>query len=281
MISALIIVFREMLEMALVIGVLLAATEGVPGSRRWIGIGSLAGLGGAILFAVFMGEVESSFTGNGEFLLNAGLLMLASILIAWTVVWMNQHGREMTARMRHIGQSVVEGELPKTALAIVSMAAVMREGGEAVFFLFGAAQSIPDDGFNILLGGSLGVLFGALVGYIIYKGLVHIPLKHVFGVIGWVLILLAAGMASQSIQNLVTIDFLPPLMDPIWDSSAWLPQSGFIGEILHVMVGYTDQPSGMQVLAFLLALIVIVSLNRYVQMRCKRQRRHVSAASTG
>ncbi len=279
MLSALIIVFREMLEMALVLGVLLAATKGVPGSRRWITIGSIAGVGGAILFAVFMSEVESSFTGSGEFLLNAGLLMLASVLIAWTVIWMSQHGREMTEHMRHIGQSVVEGELPRTALAVVSMAAVMREGGEAVFFLFGAAQSIQNDGFNILVGGSLGVLSGALVGYAIYKGLVHIPLKHVFGIIGWILMLLAAGMASQSIQNLVTIDVLPPLMDPIWDSSAWLPQSGFIGEILHVMIGYSDQPSGMQILVFLLALIAIVSLNRYIQVRCKRQRRQVSAAS--
>jgi len=276
-ISALVIVFREMLEMALVLGVLLAATKGMPGTRRWIGMGSIAGAGGAILFAVFMSEVENSFTGNGEFLLNAGLLMLASILIAWTVIWMSQHGREMAAHMRHVGQSVVEGELPKTALAIVSMAAVMREGGEAVFFLFGAAQSVQDDGFSILLGGFLGVLSGALVGYVIYRGLVHIPLKYVFGVVGWILILLAAGMASQAVQNLVMIGFLPPLMDPIWDSSGWLPADSFIGEILHVMIGYTDQPSGMQMLIFSLALIVIVSLNRYVQTRSIRQKGHAPA----
>jgi len=277
MISALIIVFREMLEMALVLGVLLAATKGIPGTRRWIGMGSLAGAGGATLFAVFMSEVENSFTGNGEFLLNAGLLMLASILIAWTVIWMSQHGREMAAHMHHVGQSVVEGELPKTALAIVSMTAVMREGGEAVFFLFGAAQSIQSDGFSVLLGGFLGVLSGALVGYVIYRGLVHIPLKYVFGVIGWILILLAAGMASQSVQNLVVIDYLPPLMDPIWDSSSWLPADSFIGEILHVMIGYTDQPSGMQMLMFAFALVVIASLNRYVQTRSRQQEKQVPA----
>ncbi len=277
MIAALVIVFREMLEMALVLGVLLAATEGMPGTRRWIGIGALAGAGGALLIALFMAELENSVSGNGEFLFNAGVLMLASILIAWTVIWMSQHGREMAARMRHVGQSVAEGDLPKTALAIVSLAAVMREGGEAVFFLFGAAQSVPGDGSGMLMGGLLGVVFGALVGYVIYKGLVHIPLKHLFGVIGWLLILLAAGMASQAVQNLVLIDLLPPLMDPLWDSSGWLPQSGFIGEILHVMIGYTDQPSGMQILVFLLTLIVIISLNRYVQVRYERQRIHAPA----
>ncbi len=277
MISALIIVFREMLEMALVLGVLLAATEGMPGTRRWIGIGSLAGAAGAFLIALFMDEMENAATGDGEFLFNAGVLILASILIAWTVIWMSQHGREMAVRMRHVGQSVAEGELPKTALAMVSLAAVMREGGEAVFFLFGAAQSVQDDGFSVLLGGLLGVVLGALVGYVIYKGLAHIPLKHLFGVIGWLLILLAAGMASQAVQNLVLINVLPALMDPVWDSSGWLPQSSFIGEVLHVMIGYTDQPSGMQMLIFSLALIVIVSINRYVQVRHERQRSHVTA----
>lgn len=277
MISALVIVFREMLEMSLVLGVLLAATRGMPGSRRWIGLGGIAGAGGAILIALFMEELENSVTGDGEFLFNAGLLMLASVLIAWTVIWMSRNGREMAARMRHVGQSVVEGELPRTALAIVSMTAVMREGGEAVFFLFGAAKSIQDDGFSMMLGGFLGVALGALVGYVIYKGLVHIPLKHLFGVIGWVLILLAAGMASQAVQNLVVIGVLPPLIDPIWNSSGWLPESGFLGEVLHVMIGYSDHPSGMQILIFLLSLVVIVSLNRYVQTRSVRRKEHAPA----
>ncbi len=277
MISALVIVFREMLEMSLVLGVLLAATRGMPGSRRWIGLGGIAGAGGAILIALFMEELENSVTGDGEFLFNAGLLMLASVLIAWTVIWMSRNGREMAARMRHVGQSVVEGELPRTALAIVSMTAVMREGGEAVFFLFGTAKSIQDDGFSMMLGGFLGVALGALVGYVIYKGLVHIPLKHLFGVIGWVLILLAAGMASQAVQNLVVIGVLPPLIDPIWDSSGWLPESGFLGEVLHVMIGYADHPSGMQMLTFLLSLVVIASLNRYVQTRSVRRKEHAPA----
>jgi len=276
-ISALVIVFREMLEMSLVLGVLLAATRGMPGSRRWIGLGGIAGAGGAILIALFMEELENSVTGDGEFLFNAGLLMLASVLIAWTVIWMSRNGQEMAARMRHVGQSVVEGELPRTALAIVSMTAVMREGGEAVFFLFGAAKSIQDDGFSMMLGGFLGVALGALVGYVIYKGLVHIPLKHLFGVIGWVLILLAAGMASQAVQNLVVIGVLPPLIDPIWNSSGWLPESGFLGEVLHVMIGYADHPSGMQMLTFLLSLVVIASLNRYVQTRSVRRKEHAPA----
>ena len=65
MISSLVIVFREMLEMALVVGVLMAATRGMTGSRHWIGLGVLGGLVGAGLFALFMEQVESSFSGDG------------------------------------------------------------------------------------------------------------------------------------------------------------------------------------------------------------------------
>jgi len=86
-----------------------------------------------------------------------------------------------------------------------------------------------------------------------------------FGVIGWVLIVLAAGMASQAVENLVMIDMLPALVDPLWNTSAWLPQSGMIGEVLRVMTGYSDQPSGMQMLVFVLALVLMALLNRYVR----------------
>ncbi|OIO69270.1 MAG: iron permease [Zetaproteobacteria bacterium CG12_big_fil_rev_8_21_14_0_65_55_1124] len=265
MTSALIIVFREMLEMALVLGVLFAATKGMRLSRQWIGAGIGAGIVGAVLFALFMEEIEGSANGDGEFIFNAAILGIASALIAWTVVWMSSHGREMAEKMRRVGQSVMDGDAPRTALAVVAAAAVLREGGEAVFFLFGAAQTVQQDGASVLMGAGLGVLLGGITGYVIYRGLVRIPLRHLFGVIGWVLIVLAAGMASQAVENLVMIDMLPALVDPLWNTSAWLPQSGMIGEVLRVMTGYSDQPSGMQMLVFVLALVLMALLNRYVR----------------
>jgi len=262
MTSALIIVFREMLEMAMVLGVLYAATRGMQTSRRWIGAGVGAGVVGALLFALFMEEIESSVEGDGEFLFNAVVLATASMLIAWTVVWMSRHGREMTEKMRNVSQSVIDGDAPRMALAVVAAAAVLREGGEAVFFLFGAAQTAQSDGSSILMGAGMGILLGVLTAYLIYRGLVRIPLRHLFGVIGWLLIVLAAGMASQAVGNLVMIDMLPALIDPLWDASAWLPETGVLGEILHAMAGYSDQPSGMQVAVFAIALLVMGLLNQ-------------------
>jgi len=254
MMSAVIIVFREVLEMSIVLGVLLAATTGSLQSRRWIGLGTLLGLLGAIIVALFMEEMESSMSGDGEFVFNAVVLGLASILIAWTVIWMAKHGREMSLHMQQVGQSVAGGDLPGTALLFVTLAAVMREGSEAVFFLFGAAQSAQQDGWDIVWGGAVGLVLGATVGFILYRGLVRIPVKHMFLVVGWLLMLLAAGMASQAAYNLVLVEMLPPLVDTVWDSSALLSMESIFGELLHVLMGYDDRPNGMQVLVFIVFL---------------------------
>ncbi len=267
MLSALVIVFREMLEMALVIGVLLAATRGLRGSRSWIGMGIFAGLFGALIVALFMEEMEAAVSGNGEFIFNAVVLLVAATLIAWTVIWMSQHGREMSANMRRVGTSVSEGSLPSTALAIVAFSAVMREGAEAVFFLFGAARTVPSDGWSLLTGGLLGAVAALLIGTIIYLGLSRIPLSRLFSIASWLLIFMAAGMVSQASANLVIIEWLPALVDEVWDTSTILTQESLVGSFLHVMVGYDPAPSGIQVIAFSSAFAIMAGLYRHHQNR--------------
>ena len=267
MISSLIIVFREMLEMVLVLGVLMAATRGLAGSRQWIGLGALGGLMAALFFGLFMEQLEASFEGDGEFVFNAAVLFTASALIAWTVFWMSRHGREASQRMKQMGSSVMQGELPRTALMIVAFSAVMREGAEAAFFLFGAAQGAALEGYDMLTGGLLGAAVALLVGAALYLGLVRIPVNKLFAVAGWMLMLLAAGMASQGVWNLVVIGWLPPLIDPLWNSSALLSQSSMFGELLHVLVGYDDQPSALQVIVFAASLSLMCLIYYRLQHR--------------
>jgi len=261
MISAMVIVFREMLEMTLVIGVLLAATRGMQKGRQWIFIGAVAGLIGATLLGLFMEQMESSFDGNGEFIFNAGILLLASIFIAWTVLWMSYRGREISVQLKHLGESIQSGNLPCTALALITFSAVIREGSETVFFLFGTVQDAQTTGWNVALGGVAGAVISLIIGYLIYRGLTLIPLKQLFSFTGWLLILFAAGMISQAAWNLVVIDWLPSLIDPIWNTSSILPSNSIFGELLRVLTGYDEQPSGMQVLAFVLSLLLMAALN--------------------
>jgi len=264
MISSFVIVFREMLEMALVLGVLLAATEGDIKTRRWIAAGAVIGLLGAVIVALLMEELENAMQGDGEFLFNAIVLLLASVMIGWTVIWMRQHGREMALKMKSVGQSVIEGSLPYTALLLIAFSAVMREGSEAVFFLFGFAQS-GIEATSLFTGGLAGMVMGVIVGYLVYRGLIYIPVKHLFEITGWLLMLLAAGMASQAAWNLIVIDMLPPIIESMWNSSAWLSQESMVGELLHVLIGYDDNPSAMQLLVFVIALTIMMFMDRYCQ----------------
>lgn len=266
MVSALIIVFREVLEMAMVLGMLFAATKGVAGCRKWITSGAVAGVAGAMVVAFFMEALENSVEGAGEFIFNAVVLSIASLLLAWTVIWMSRHGREMSMHMKQVGSSVAEGSTPMISLLLVSFAAVMREGSEAVFFLFGALQS-GDDASMMLTGGLLGLVAGIVLGVLLYQGLVRIPMKYVFSVTGALLILLASGMASQAAFNLVLVDLLPPLVDTLWDSSFILTQDSFLGSVLHVMIGYDEQPSGMQILVFMVTLSLVSWLYRRAQIK--------------
>jgi len=272
MISSMVIVFREMLEMVLVVGVLLAATRGLTGSRLWIGLGVIGGLLGATFFGVFMEQMESSFDGDGEFIFNAVILLMASVMIAWTVFWMSKYGREMSQRMKQVGSSVKAGDLPFTALAVVALAAVMREGSEAAFFLFGAAQGINEDGWSMFIGGMMGAGIALAIGALLYLGLARIPLKQLFSVVGWLLMLLAAGMASQAASNLVMIGWLPPLVDPLWNSSTLLSTDSMLGELLHVLVGYEDHPNALQVIVFAMSLAIMVVLSYRLRMPTKQER---------
>jgi len=253
-IASLTIVFREMLEMAMIVGILMAATHQVTASRRWIGGGVALGLSGAMLLAWFMEEMEAAFDGTGEFIFNAVVLSLASMLLAWTVVWMSKQGQIMATQMRQAGQDFSAGSMSGMALLLITFSAVVREGSEAVFFLFGAWQVGDQDSNSMVAGGLLGVVLGIGCGYLLYKGLLKISIQHVFQVIAWLLMLVAAGMASQACWNLVVIEWLPPLIDPLWNSSSILSQDSWLGELLHVLMGYDDRPSALQVIVFVATL---------------------------
>lgn len=263
MTGSLIIVFREVLEAALVLGIVLAASRGVAGSRHWIAGGVLAGVLGALLVAAGAEQVASAFEGVGQELLNATILLTAVAMLAWHAVWMSRHGAHIASEMRTVGHDVSAGRRPLSVLALVVGLAVLREGSEVVLFLYGIAAGGTGAG-AMWAGSAAGLVAGAAVGALLYFGLLRIPTRHLFTVTGWMIILLAAGMAGQAGGYLVQAGVLPGLVEPLWDSSGWLPQNGVPGELLHVLVGYADRPSLTQVLFYAVTLGGIVLLDRIV-----------------
>src|SRR6185437_5877391 len=160
MLGALIIVFREVVEAGLVVGIVLAATHGIAGRGWWVSLGIVAGVLGASIVAAFAGAISNAFAGSGQELLNATVLIVAVISLTWHNVWMAEHGREIVAELRQVGDDVSAGRRPLTALAVVVFVAVMREGSEIVLFLYGIVVTGTSMG-SLLLGGVLGLLGGA------------------------------------------------------------------------------------------------------------------------
>ncbi|MGE4220693.1 MAG: FTR1 family protein [Alphaproteobacteria bacterium] len=264
MLASLLVVFREILEAGLIVGIVLAATRGIDGRMKWTAAGIAAGVAGAVIVAAFADALYAAFAGSGQELFNAAVLGAAVLMLAWHNIWMAQHGRQMAQESRDLGRSVAAGERPLYAVSIVIALAVLREGSEVVLFLYGIAAS-GAAGSGMLTGGLLGVAAGVAVSWLLYAGLLRIPLRHLFSVTGTMVTLLAAGMASQAVRFLIQMGAVPPLVDELWDTSAILRDDSLLGLTLKTLVGYTDRPAGMQLLAWLATVAAIIALTRLVR----------------
>jgi high-affinity iron transporter len=275
MLATAIIVFREVLEAALVIGIVLAATRGVARRALWVGCGTLGGLLGATAVAVFAEAIAAAASGIGQELFNAAILFSAVGMLGWHNVWMSRHGRELAADLKHVGAAVRSGTRPMHVLAAVVAMAVLREGSELVLFLFGLAAAETDAASGMLAGALLGLGVGAATGAALYRGLLRIPGSLLFAVTGWMILLLAAGMAAQGAAFLAQADILPALGESLWDTSGLIEDASLAGRVLHTLIGYSARPDGIQVLFYVLTLGGILTLMKIVN------RKHRSVSPTG
>jgi high-affinity iron transporter len=259
MFATALIVFREVLEAALIVGIVAAATRGIPGRARWIAAGIAAGVLGSLAVAAGAGYLSQLAEGMGQELFNATILGIAVAMLAWHNIWMSVHGRELAAHANEVGAEIRNGAKALSVLLVVIAIAVLREGSETVLFLYGVAISGDDARMPMILGGAIGLAGGVAVGWFLFKGLLRIPLRYFFAATSFLVLLLAAGMASQAARFLIQANVLPSLAAPVWDTSSLISNSSLIGKALTGMVGYDARPAGMQI-AFYLAVLVVVWL---------------------
>ena len=264
MLSALLIVFREVIEAGLIVGIVLAATAGVPRRGLAVSLGVLAGVLGACLVAGFAGELAALFQGSGQELFNASILLLAVMMLTWHNVWMASHGRQMAKELKAAGHEVITGKRTLAALGIVVGVAVLREGSEVVLFLYGIAAQGGTSNAALLIGGALGLAAGAAVSALMYFGLLTIPAGRLFQVTSGLITLLAAGMAAQAALFLQNGGYLNVLTGTIWDTSWLLPEDSIAGRLVHTLVGYVEAPDGAQLLAYLGTILLVLALMRLV-----------------
>lgn len=276
MLATAIIVFREILEAALIIGIVAAATRGVLRRSAWISGGVVGGCIGAVVLALLADQIANLADGMGQEVFNASILLLAVVMLAWHNIWMSRHSRELVAQMKQVGKNVQEGGQTLFALALVVGLAVLREGAEIVLFLYG--QKIQGVQLSeMFLGGMGGVAGGVAMGYALYAGLLRIPLRYLFQATSGLILLLAAGMASQAARFLVQADWLPG-WGRLWDVSWILSNQSTLGRLLHALIGYDAAPLGSQMAVYAVTLLLIFTGMQWV--KALDQRTAVSAHNT-
>ena len=262
MFAALLVVFREVLEAALVITIVMAATRGVKRRSAFVCYGIAAGAAGAIALASFTTLIAASLNGNGQDVLNAAILLTAAIMLSGHVIWMGNHGKAMAAELRAVGEDIRMGRKSLTALSVIVGMAVLREGSEIVLFLEGLFASdhqiVP-----LMSGGALGLLAGCAAGTVLYFGLAKLPLKTVFQSTNILLCLIAAGMAARAANFLVQAGWLSDLSPPLWNTENIVSESSVTGKLLATLVGYVSEPTGIQLIFYVATLALIVTLTKW------------------
>ena len=275
------IVFREVLEAALIVGIVAAATTGIPGRARYIGGGILAGLFGSVLVAIAAEQISQLAEGVGQELFNASILGIAVVMLAWHNIWMSVHGRELATNAKQLGRDVSTGARALSVVLVVIAVAVLREGSETVLFLYGVAISGDASRGAMATGGAIGLVSGVAVGWLLFKGLLSIPLRHFFTATSALVLLLAAGMAAQAARFLIQANMLPSLASPLWDTSGVVDNSSMMGKVLQGLLGYDAQPAGMQVAFFVAALVTILAGMSWARRRAEGPRPVAARGSGG
>jgi len=258
MFGSAIIVFREVFEAALIIGIIAAATKHLDGRNRWLTLGIASGIAGSMLVAFLAEWIAGLAEGVGQELLNAGILGLAAVMLAWHNIWMARHGSQLAQDARTLGRDVSEGSKEMSALGLVIALCILREGSETVLFLHGLLAGNEETPTRVLTGGALGLGLGAAAGIALYSGFAKIPARWFFTATSGLILVLAAAMASQMAKFLSQADLLPTLAMPVWDSSWLLPNGSPVAAFLRILMGYDAQPLGIQVLFYAATVILII-----------------------
>lgn len=247
------IVWRESVEGILVVGILYtwlkAHPEGVRGMRYLWG-GVAAGLALAGLLALTMMGVYSSLSGDALDYFQLGMMLVAAALITQMVFWMRNHGRNIKKGLES-GLERAAGEANWMSVSIIAMLAVGRESAETVIFLYGTGMGQQGMAFAQFLGAAAsGFVLALLTFWLLIKGGRYLSWKIFFLVSETLLLLLAAGLLVGGVEKMIGFDWIPALVDPVWDSSFLLDDNTRIGNLVAALTGYRSHPALMLVFIY-------------------------------
>jgi high-affinity iron transporter len=271
MIPSFIITFRETLEAALVVGIVLSYLYRVKQTKHnnVVYAGIFSGIVASIIGAVLFTKLAGGFTGRAEEIFEGITMLIGALLLTTMILWM--------MKQKHIARELenrVATELTEThkfGLFSLVFVAILREGIETVIFL--RAAILVSTG-NTMIGSLAGVIAAILLGYAIFLGSMKINLKRFFNITSILLILFAAGLVAHGVHELQEAKVVPTVIEHIWNinppanldgSYPILHEKGHVGSILKSLFGYNGNPSLIEVLSYLLYITLVIGLWRNIE----------------
>jgi high-affinity iron transporter len=257
MFSAFLITFREGLEAALIVGIVLGYLRQIGQRNRapyaWAGVGVAAIL--SIILALAMRAIGAELQEPYEQIFEGTTMLFAVAVLTWMVFWMRYQGRTIKNRLEHSVQSAVtRGE--NWGLFGLTFLAVFREGVETALFL--AANAFATDAQATLLGAMIGITAAVVAGILIYAYAIRLDVKLFFDVTSVLLIVFAAGLAAHGIHEFQEIGWLPILNTTAWDTRWLLDHRSDLGSILRALFGYTAKPTWLEVVTYFGYWLIVV-----------------------
>ena len=249
MLFSFLVTLREGIEIALLVTILLGYLRKIEQKQHfreiWIGVGAAT-----LLSLAFGGVLEITSRELSGRVLEAfeGFTMLFAVgVLTWMVFWMKRQSAGISYNLRHrIDTALSRGSV--FALGVLAFTAVAREGFETTLFLF--AGSTDTSGTQFVLGGVIGFVIAGAGGIVIYYGAAKLPLKQFFLATGVVVIVLAAGLLSNSLSELQEAAIITDLGSRPWDFEDSLSMTSTLGKFLHTVVGYEAAPAMAQIVLY-------------------------------
>ncbi len=248
--NAFFVVWRESLEAFLIAGILYAwlqANDDTGKGKRALFLGLAAGVGLALLLGWALLTVQDELTGEALEIFQTATLFVAAGLITQMVLWMKKHGRQMKARL-HADLAAASERSGFLGVAVVAALAVAREGAETVIFLYGLAQG--GDLRALAFGAIAGLAGAGLTAWLAARSLARLNVGLLLRLSSFLLLILASALLVTGVDRLIGAGWLPPLLDPVWDTSLLIDDATRGGRLLADFSGYRARPALTTLLAW-------------------------------
>lgn len=240
------VTFRETLEAALIIGIILSYLIKT-GRGKYSGTiyrGAAAGVIGSVAVAFLFSSFAGGLEGVTEAIFEGSTMLVAAVMISSLLIWAMKHSNTSHKIRKDVDTALNKKQ--EFGLLLLSFVAVFREGVETVLFL----AAVNFSGGVSLLGGVFGIPSALFVGYLFFVTSGKLNLKVFFFATGIMLLLLSAGLFSRSVHEFQEAGVINVMTQEAWNIENILSEKGLAGSIMKSLLGYNANPSVLEVIAY-------------------------------